>query len=176
MKFYIFLLLFAINLTTFAQEENTTEIELKEVNEEPEEVSFAIIENVPVYSGCDENMGSQALKQCMGSQISTLISKNFNINKTRNLNLPEGKVRIMVFFKIGVNGEIKDIKVDAPHTELEKETIRVIKLIPNLDKPGYYLGKPVVVPYSLPIVFTIDNKKPLSKSEQKKRNKKNNKV
>jgi protein TonB len=160
MKLNIFLLLFVISLTTFAQEENTTEIELKEVNEESEEVPFAIIENVPVYPGCDENMGSQALKQCMNSQITTLISKNFNINMARNLNLPEGKVRIMAYFKIGVNGEIKDIKVDAPHIELEKETIRVIKLIPNLDKPGYFVGKAVVVPYTLPIVFTVENKKP----------------
>jgi hypothetical protein len=120
-------------------------------------------------------MGSQALKQCMSSQISTLISKNFDINMARNLNLPEGKVRILAFFKIGVNGEIKDIKVNAPHIELEKETIRVIKLIPNLDKPGYIRGRAVVVPYTLPIVFTVENKKPLSKSEQKKLDKKNNK-
>ena len=173
MKLNIFLLLFVASFITFSQEKNTTELGIKEVNEESDEVPFAIIENVPVYSGCDENMGNQALKQCMGSQISTLISKNFNINKARNLNLPEGKVRIMAYFKIGVNGEIKDIKVIAPHKELEKETIRVIKLIPKLDKPGYLRGKAVVVPYTLPIVFTVENKKPLSKREQKKLDKKN---
>jgi protein TonB len=174
MKLNIFLLLFVTSLITFSQEGNTTKLELNEINEESEEVPFAIIENVPVYSGCDENMGSQALKQCMNSQISTLISKQFNINIAENLNLPEGKVRIIAMFKIGVNGEVKDIKVNAPHDELEKETIRVIKLIPNLDKPGYLRGKAVVVPYTLPIVFTIKNKK-LSKREQKKLDKKNNK-
>ncbi|PWI29432.1 hypothetical protein DI383_11485 [Flavobacteriaceae bacterium LYZ1037] len=172
MKLNIFLLLFVTSLISFSQEENATELELKDVTKESEEVPFAIVEKVPVYSGCDENMGNQALKQCMSSQISTLIGENFNINKAKYLNLPEDKVRIMAFFKIGVNGEIRDIKVNAPHIELENETIRVIKLIPNLNKPGYLLGKAVVVPYALPIVFTVENKKTLSKREQRKLDKK----
>jgi len=171
MKFNIFLLLFFTSLFSFTQE-NIQELDSIQ---DSAEVPFAIIEQVPVYHGCDENMGNQALKQCMGSQISSIVSRNFNINIARNLNLPEGKVRIMAFFKIGVNGEIKDIKVNAPHKELEKETLRVIKLIPDLDKPGYLRGKAVVVPYTLPIVFTIESKKPLSKREQRKLYKQNNK-
>lgn len=173
MKLNILLFFFVTSSITFAQE-NTTELQLKDVNEASEEVSFAIIEQVPVYHGCDENMGNQALKQCMSSQISSIVGRKFNMNIARSLNLPEGKVRIIAMFKIDVNGEIKDIKVNAPHEELEKETIRVIKLIPKLDKPGYLRGKPVVVPYTLPIVFTIENKK-LSKKEQRKLDKQNNK-
>ena len=43
----------------------------------------------------------------------------------------------------------------AAHKNLEKEAIRVIKLLP-IFKPGIYDGKKVIVPYSLPIIFEIN--------------------
>ena len=143
MKYLFCFLFFTCSLLTFSQE--------------TEEVPFAIIEDVPVYKGCDESMSSKDLKKCMSSSISNVVAKNFNVKLAKKLNLPDGKVKIMATFKVGEKGEIRDIKVKAPHRKLEKETIRVLKLIPDLEKPGYLRGKPVIVPYALPIIFNVQN-------------------
>jgi len=121
----------------------------------PDEVPFAIIENVPVYRGCDsKTLDNKALKKCMSKRIGELISKKFNIRKASK-GMPSGTVKIYAAFKVGKDGEVSDIKVRAPNKRLEKETKRVLKLIPKLEKPGYQRGKAVIVPYSLPIVFRV---------------------
>jgi len=163
MKKILFILLLSIHFFLFSQEERKTVID----STETEEVSFEIIENVPIYSGCDENMGNQAIKQCMSSQISSLVAKNFNLSLAYTLGLADGKYKIYVVFRINQEGNIIDIKARAPHPFLEKEAIRVIKLIPQM-KPGMLRGKPVTVPYSLPIMFVVDNSKKNKKSKKKK--------
>ncbi|GGG33255.1 hypothetical protein [Bizionia arctica] len=156
MKYYLLLLLLTTSLFAFSQE-NTIELTDDELNETSENASFDVIENVPIYKGCDENMGNQALKECFDEKLKKLIAKNFNTNLGGALNIPDGTiVKISVFFKISTNGEIIDIKARAPYPELEAEAIRVTNLIPKL-KPGYQLGKPVVVPYYVPIKFQVSN-------------------
>ena len=140
---------------------------------DPDEIPYAVIENVPIYSGCDKTMSNRDLKACMSTRIGNLISRNFNLKLANSLNLPAGKVRISVIFKIDKEGNIIDVRARAPHPELEKEAIRIIHLIPKMQSPGFQRGKPVIVPYSLPIVFVIDAAKPLSKKEQRKLKKKN---
>ena len=121
----------------------------------PDEVPFSVIENVPVYKGCDaKTLDNKALKKCMSKRIGDLISKKFNIRKASK-GMPSGTVKIYAAFKVDKTGEVREIKVRAPNKRLEKETRRVLKLIPKLDKPGYQRGKPVIVPYSLPIVFRV---------------------
>lgn len=126
------------------------------------EVPFQVIENVPIYSGCDENMGNQALKKCMSSQIATLVNENFNTKLAQSLQIPPGKHRISVQFKVDKQGNVFGVKARAPHPKLEKEAIRVTQLIPQLDRPGYQFGNPVIVPYGFPISFTIEAHKPSS--------------
>jgi len=64
--------------------------------------------------------------------------------------------RISVIFKIDKNGNVIDIRARAPHPRLVKEAIRVLNMLPKM-KPGIQRGKPVVVPYSLPINFQAPN-------------------
>lgn len=155
MKFNLSLLLFAISLITFSQETKTSE----DINNS-DEVSFALVERVPIYKGCNENMENQDLKACFNEKINAHIAKNFNIKVADKLNLPdETIIKISVFFKIDKTGEIIDIKARAPYPELETEAIRTVNLLPKL-QPGYIDGKPVRVPYYLPIKFKIDNPKP----------------
>lgn len=90
----------------------------------------------------------------MAKAVAIHVNTNFNTNIAANLNLPPGKKRIFVSFKINKDGNIKNIAARAPHPDLEKETKRVLSLLPKM-VPGYQRGKPVIVPYSLPIVFTI---------------------
>ena len=120
--------------------------------EEDIEVPFAVIESVPEYPGCERGSNAEKRK-CMSDKIAKFIQRRFNTDLALGLGL-YGKQRISVIFKIDKKGDINDIKVRAPHPTLEEETIRVIKMLPKL-KPGIQKGKPVIVPYSLPITFTI---------------------
>jgi len=133
------------------------EEEIEEVVEEEEieeDVPFAIIENVPVFPGCTGT--NTQLKKCMSDKIIKHVSKNFNIGLAQDLSLPPGKKRILVQFKIDKNGNVIDIKSRAPHPRLQKEAIRIIKLLPKM-KPGKQRNKPVNVRYNLPILFKIES-------------------
>lgn len=163
MKYSVLILALILCVSSFGQQ-NNHQIETKE---EPKEATFEVIEHVPVYQGCGIFSDNKSLKKCMSEKIIALVSKNYDINIAKSLGLPDGIVRVNAIFKINTKGEIVGIRSRAPHPELEKEAIRVISLIPQLEKPGIQRGKPVIVPYSLPIVFKIENEK-LSKKELRK--------
>ncbi|WGD35673.1 energy transducer TonB [Olleya sp. YS] len=131
----------------------TTEVhEVRFVEEEIVEVPINIIEEVPVFPGCDTGTNTEK-KQCFDKALSKLILKNFNTSLAEDLNLT-GKHKIRASFKIDTNGDVVDIQARAANTELANEAIRVLKLIPKL-KPGIQRGKAVIVPYWLPINFTV---------------------
>ncbi|MEP5338404.1 MAG: energy transducer TonB [Algibacter sp.] len=119
------------------------------------EVPFSVIENVPVYPGCEALTSNEEKKKCMSEKMSKFINRNFN-TEIANKNGLSGRQRINVIFKIDTEGNIIDIRSRAPHPELEKEAIRVITLLPKM-KPGVQRGKTVTVPYSLPIIFEVKN-------------------
>jgi hypothetical protein len=159
------LVLFAliVSATSLSQEK---EIDSLNKDNNSGTVAFSIIEHVPVYKGCDDSMTNTELKDCMSTSISKHIARNFNTKITNGLGIPDGRVRINVIFKIDKEGNIVDIRSRAMHPVLEKEAIRVVQLIPKMDKPGYQRGKPVTVPYSLPIVFNIQNPKKVPKARK----------
>ena len=145
-----------IESTETNQEEKIVEVkEIKEevVEEEIADVPFAVIENVPIYPGCEGEKTNDAKKKCMSSKISEFINKKFDTNLASDLGL-EGRQRIAVQFKIDKNGRVTDVRARAPHPRLEKEATDVVKSLPNMT-PGKQRGKPVGVLYSLPIVFDI---------------------
>ncbi|NQY29293.1 MAG: hypothetical protein HRT69_07460 [Flavobacteriaceae bacterium] len=118
------------------------------------EVPFTVIDQSPIYPGCDANATSEELKKCFSREIAIHINKNFNtkIAKTHNL---KGRYKIFVAFKIDEQGKLKDLKARAPHETLVTEAKRVLNLLPNM-KPGIHEGKTVTVPYSLPIILQIN--------------------
>ncbi len=124
---------------------------------------YTIPEKVPIYKGCKPKLNNKKLKKCMSTKISRFISQRFNTDVVKRFNLPEGtKIRIFVIFKIDTEGNVFAVDARAPYKPLQEEAIRVIKMIPKLDAPGYIGSKAVVVPYSLPIAFnvSIPKKKP----------------
>ncbi|MBR9757442.1 MAG: hypothetical protein GYB39_05130 [Algicola sp.] len=122
----------------------------------PNEVPFAVIEEVPIYKGCNnKEFNNKDRKKCMSQQIQKHVSSNFNIKKASK-GLPKGTVKIFTMFKVDKEGRVTNITVRAQTKRLKKETKRVIKSIPLMEKPGYHRGKPVIVPYALPIIFKVD--------------------
>ena len=118
------------------------------------EVPFAVVENVPIFPGCDKGNNAERRK-CMSQKITKTVIREFNTKLAGDLGL-SGRQRINVIFKIDKNGDVVEVRARAPHPDLEKEAIRVINLLPKM-KPGMQFGKAVTVPYSLPIIFQVQN-------------------
>ena len=137
-------------------EEEIVEVEEVEVEEIEEdiEVPFEVIENVPIYPGCEKGNNAKK-KACMSEKIAKFVQKKFNTELAGELGLT-GRQRINVIFKIDKNGNITGVRSRAPHPRLEKEAARVINMLPKM-KPGKQIGKAVIVPYSLPIVFQVQD-------------------
>lgn len=91
----------------------------------------------------------------MSKNVSQHIAANFNKKLLSGLGLSPGRKRIFVSFKIDKSGHVINIQARGPHPMAEAEAKRVVKLLPTLE-PGYQRGKPVIVPYSLPIVFKVE--------------------
>ena len=136
------------------EEIEVEEIEVEEVVEDVE-VPFAVIENVPEYPGCDRGSNAEKRK-CMSDKIAKFVQRKFNTDLAGDLGL-SGRQRISVIFKIDKNGNVTGVRSRAPHPRLEKEAARVINMLPKM-KPGRQRGKPVIVPYSLPITFQVQDK------------------
>ena len=129
------------------------DIEVEEVEEEVE-VPFAVIENVPVFPGCERG-NNEKKRKCMSEKIARFVQKRFNTDLAGDLGLT-GRQRISVIFKIDKSGNVTGVRARAPHPRLEKEAQRVISLLPKM-QPGKQKGKAVIVPYSLPIIFQVQD-------------------
>jgi len=141
--------------STETDQEEEIDIEDIEVDEyEDVEVPFAIIENVPVFPGCDKG-NNETKRQCMSEKIAKFVQRKFNTELAGDLGL-SGRQRISVIFKIDRTGSVMGVRARAPHPRLEKEAQRVINLLPKM-KPGRQRGKAVIVPYSLPIIFQVQD-------------------
>ncbi len=145
-----------IESTEVDQETEIVEVEEVEVAEVEEDIDvpFSVIENVPVFPGCEKGNNTQK-RDCMSKKITQFVQKKFNTDLASDLGL-SGRQRINVIFKIDKTGAITGIRARAPHPALEKEAARVINMLPKM-KPGKQRGKPVNVPYSLPIIFQVQD-------------------
>lgn len=144
-----------IESTETDQFEEIVEIEeVVEVEEEIEDVPFAVIENVPVFPGCENMKDNAAKKACMSEKISQFVTRKFDTELANDLGLT-GRQRIAVQFRIDEKGNVTNILARAPHPRLEAEAKSVIGQLPKMT-PGKQRGKPVGVLYSLPILFQVE--------------------
>ena len=118
------------------------------------EVSFSTVENVPVFPGCERG-NNEKKRKCMSDKIAKFVQRKFNTDLAGDLGLT-GRQRISVIFKIDKGGNVTGVRARAPHPRLEKEAQRVINLLPKM-QPGKQRGKAVIVPYSLPIIFQVQD-------------------
>ena len=120
------------------------------------EVSFKSVESVPIFPGCEKG-NNEKKRKCMSEKIAKFVKRKFDNDLACDLGLT-GMQRIAVIFKIDKGGNVTAVRARAAHPKIEEEAVRVINLLPKM-KPGMQLGKPVIVPYSLPIMFqVVDNK------------------
>lgn len=117
-----------------------------------DDVPFAVVDESPTFETCSGTQ--EELKNCFNKELQKFVAVNFNMNVAKNSDIKPGKKKIYTQFKILKTGEIEIVGVRAPHPDLEKETRRVIGLLPEI-KPGKFDGKEVNVMYMLPITFNI---------------------
>ena len=137
--------------TSADQETEIVEIEEVEVEEVEEdiEVPFAVIENVPVFPGC-EDKSRKKMKDCFQKKIQEHVVKNFRYPQTAiDLGI---QGRVSVVFIIDAKGHTIKVRSRGPDRILEKEAERIIGTLPKMI-PGKQRGKPVKVSYAIPIFF-----------------------
>ncbi|MDG2491551.1 MAG: energy transducer TonB [Flavobacteriaceae bacterium] len=129
-------------------------VEIEEVEEEEFDdspVPFAVIEDVPLYPGCERVAKSQRRK-CFQDQINKHIRKNFRYPEIAQEMGIQG--RVYVNFIIAEDGRITNVRMRGPDKNLEKEAARIISKLPRMT-PGKQRGRPVRVPFSIPITFRL---------------------
>ncbi|AUP78104.1 energy transducer TonB [Flavivirga eckloniae] len=143
-----------IESTETSQEEaiqevvEVSDVVVEEV-EEDVEVAFAVIENVPVFPGC-EGLPKKKMKDCFQQKMQEHVVNNFQYPEVA---LDMGlQGRVSVIFIIDSKGHITGIRSRGPDKILEEEAERIIGLLPKM-KPGTQRGKPVKVAYAVPIFF-----------------------
>ncbi|MDA9343888.1 energy transducer TonB [Algibacter sp.] len=124
------------------------DVEVEELDEDVQ-VAFAVIEDVPVFPGC-EKLSKKATKDCFQKKVQQHVASNFNYPQTAlDLGI---QGRVSVVFVIDKTGHIIGIRSRGPDNILEKEAERIISILPQM-KPGRQRGKPVKVAYAVPIFF-----------------------
>ncbi|AEV32458.1 antirepressor regulating drug resistance protein [Owenweeksia hongkongensis DSM 17368] len=124
-------------------------------------ISFADVEQVPLFEGCDANLSNDEAKACFQQGIMKYIGNNFEYPKTASKLGIEGKVYVQ--FIIAKDASIEDVEVlkglsyeednieqksavDEAHEEISK----LIASIP-LTAPAYKGGKKVAMSFIIPI-------------------------
>jgi len=125
-----------------------SEVEVEDF-EEDVQVPFSILEDIPIFPGC-EGLKTQAAKDCFQQMIKAHIAQNFSYPQSaKDLGI---QGRVSVIFVIEKTGYISGVRSRGPDAVLQKEAERIIKLLPKM-KPGKQRGRPVKVAYAVPIFF-----------------------
>lgn len=140
-----------IESTETDEEEIIEIVEVEEV-EEDIDVPFAVIEDVPIFPGC-EKVAKSERRACFQDKMNRHIRKNFRYPEIAQEMGIQG--RVYVQFVIAKDGSITSIRMRGPDKNLEKEAARIIGKLPKMT-PGKQRGRPVRVPFSIPITFRLN--------------------
>lgn len=120
--------------------------------DEPE--FFVVVEEMPIFIGCENKENQEAMKRCTDQKIYDFISDNTNPTLTGEAGV-DGTVYIS--FIINEKGDVEDVEVLRGIKRgqlLNREATRVVQSLPKM-RPGKQRGKPVKVQYKLPIKFSL---------------------
>jgi protein TonB len=140
-----------IESTETDEEEIIDIVEVEEV-EEDIDVPFAVIEDVPIFPGCERVKKSER-RTCFQEKMNRHIRKNFRYPEIAQEMGIQG--RVYVQFVIAKDGSITGVRMRGPDKNLEKEAARIIGKLPRMT-PGKQRGRPVRVPFSIPITFRLN--------------------
>jgi protein TonB len=137
--------------STESDEEMIIEDIVVEDDFEDIDVPFAVIEDVPIFPGC-ERVAKSERRTCFQDQMNKHIRKNFRYPDIAQEMGIQG--RVYVNFIISKDGSITNIRMRGPDKNLENEAARIIGRLPKMT-PGKQRGRAVRVPFSIPITFRL---------------------
>ena len=139
--------------STETDQEEIVEVEDIEVEDDFEDVDvpFAVIEDVPIFPGCESVAKSQR-RECFQEKMNKHIRKNFRYPEIAQEMGIQG--RVYVQFVIAKDGSITSIRMRGPDKNLEKEAKRIISRLPKMT-PGKQRGRAVRVHFRIPITFRL---------------------
>ena len=137
--------------STESDEEMIIEDIVVEDDFEDIDVPFAVIEDVPIFPGC-ERVAKSERRTCFQDQMNKHIRKNFRYPDIAQEMGIQG--RVYVNFIISKDGSITNIRMRGPDKNLENEAARIIGRLPTMT-PGKQRGRAVRVPFSIPITFRL---------------------
>ncbi len=145
-----------IEETVIESTESSEEAEVVQVEdvdfgevEEDLDIPFSVIEDVPVFPGCE---GASNKRDCFNEMMQKHISKNFRYPEISQEMGVQGRVNVM--FTIQKDGSIGNVRLRGPDKNLEAEAERIISKLPKMT-PGKQRGRAVRVPFSIPITFKL---------------------
>ena len=118
-------------------------------NDVPDKVPFTVIQDVPVFPGCED---ADDQRTCFQEMMQKHIRKNFRYPEAAQEMGLQGRVNLV--FTIQKDGSIAEVKMRGPHKVLETEAARIISKLPKMT-PGKQRGTPVKVPLAIPITFKL---------------------
>jgi len=116
-----------------------------------DEVPFAVIDEVPVFPGC-ENVSAEERRNCFQDKMNEHVRTHFQYPAEAQEKGIQGKVYVQ--FTINEDGAIENIRLRGPDKQLEDEVRRIVQSLPQM-QPGKQKGRPVKVPFSIPVNFVL---------------------
>ena len=140
-----------IESTETSQEEEIMDVDdvATEEVEDLGDIPFAVIEDVPIFPGCENDKDKRS---CFQKMMQKHIAKNFRYPEIAQDMGVQGRVSVM--FTIQKDGSIGNVRMRGPDKNLEKEAARIIGKLPKMT-PGKQRGRAVRVPFSIPITFKL---------------------
>ena len=114
------------------------------------EVPFVVVEYAPCPLECEKDKTKKERKRCAVEFIKDHVLKKINTNLITELGEFSESERISFLIKFDEQGKLFDIRCAAPNPDLEKEGIRVLRLLPKFI-PGKQRRYNVIVPYRFSI-------------------------
>ena len=146
-----------VDETLFEVPEPNQETEILEVSDIavvekdlPDYIPIHVVEEVPIFPGCESASDKY---DCFQIMMQNHIRKNFKYPELAIEMGQQGKVYTQ--FTIQKDGSISNIQLRGPNSILVKEAERILEKLPKMT-PGKQGGKPVKVPFAVPIHFVLE--------------------
>lgn len=134
------------------QEEVVEFIEVEE-EESDEILNFAVVENKPVFPGCENEPTEEAKFQCFQKSLMLFIRDNVEYPEMSRQMGVQG--RVFVSFVVEKDGSVSNVSVARGVDKmLDKSATDVVGKFPKM-KPAKQSGRPVRMSYTVPINFRL---------------------
>ena len=116
------------------------------------------VSEYPIHPECEKYKNRAEQQKCLMEKTAEHIGQNLNTEEVGKSNLPPGEYKIFVFFEIDSLGNVANIQARGPNRELEKEAIRVVSMLPQIEPAKDSKGNRINVKYALPITMIVEGK------------------